>query len=265
MKTLLLLLFPISLFANTISEDNYIKVEYLGYSAGKYSLLVTSKQNASCNPDITITWTEAHIGNVFPDTKGKNQINNNAIAGQSTQFFLTGQYKATATFTITVLSICDWKGSMPSQVTVTVGSTTLPITLDYFKAWKQNHAVAFEWKSEVEDNVSAYTIQHSTDGYEWDDIAIVFASGPQVYKYRAESLPKQASLLFGLVVLMFAGIVIKYRKVFVIVGLLLLSASSCTKQTVKPVQQIENFSGYYRLKIADNNGAIEYSPITKIP
>ncbi|HEY4148508.1 MAG TPA: T9SS type A sorting domain-containing protein [Chitinophagaceae bacterium] len=56
-------------------------------------------------------------------------------------------------------------------------ATSLPITLSSFTARKQNNNVLLQWSTASEQNSKDFTVQHSTDGNNWNAIATLPAAG----------------------------------------------------------------------------------------
>jgi hypothetical protein len=255
------MLLSLSSFAQSTASDAYLTVNYVGYDIflGQYQLQVVSKQAASCNPDITITWQGATISSVSPGMKG--QINNTRVMGDTTLFSLTGAYVSSATFTVTDLSICQWQGSSPKPITVSAAPASLPIVLNYFRYQDG----AFQWQTAQESNSAYFQVQRQADGdTSWNAIATVTAAGNSSTATSYEvGYSGAAKAGFGVFIVLglLLGMLYKGRKALVGLAFLPL-AIACTKVVTKPAAN--NLPGSYRLVEVDKDGTPTYSKIIHI-
>ena len=137
---LLVLIVSEPTFAQSSSgSDGYITVKYLGYSNGKYAIQVVNKQTG-CNPDIKFTWDDdTKITAITPDSK--NNAHFGTVTGASTIFYFTGTLNTHAIFKVTDQTICQWMGSNPEAIVISVAVfTPTPIT---FKG-----PARLEWQNE---------------------------------------------------------------------------------------------------------------------
>ncbi len=75
----------------------------------------------------------------------------------------------------------------PEDYGIIIGDPTLPITLSYFKAQLQNDKIHFDWETLNEINNSFFTIEQSSNGLDWIELAKVNGQGnsskPTSYRY----------------------------------------------------------------------------------
>lgn len=76
----------------------------------------------------------------------------------------------------------------------------LPVKLTGFTAVRQNNKVMLDWGTSSEKNFDHFNVQRSTDGKQYQDIALVFAgeetSGVRNYQYRDAVASNSAPVLF---------------------------------------------------------------------
>lgn len=76
--------------------------------------------------------------------------------------------------------------------------SVLPVKLNNFSAFLNNKDVNLVWTAN-EENVSHYVVQRSTDGINYQDIAIVFANNASVastYKYKDANVSSQTNVVY---------------------------------------------------------------------
>lgn len=79
-------------------------------------------------------------------------------------------------------------GKSYSFANSTCSISTLPVKLIKFTGVAVNKTVVLNWQSEAEDNLSHYELQRSSNGINYETIAIVFAKGQQSNAYNHTDL-----------------------------------------------------------------------------
>jgi len=251
-----------NLFAQSSASDNYLSVSYLGYSNGLYKLQIDSKQ-PDCNVDVIINWDDStNITNVSPKANGS--IHYNKVIGSSTVFSFTGTYNPHAKFYITALTVCDWRGSNPSQITIDISYFIVtPILLDYFKGIKTADGLTFTWKTSMEQNVAEFELQHQVNGEgPWITIQTIKSKGPSTYQTDVKGTLKTATLMGILALALFAGLLIQYKRYLSATTVMFLCIlAACTKTSVKIPNVSYNVAGTYRLVTKDIDSKLSYSQV----
>lgn len=109
-----------------------------------------------------------------------NFTNNGSITGTGS-IDVDGTASGTGTINGTSMSVIDF-GSGPVDI-----SQPLPVELLYFSVKYQNQMVEVKWATDTEINNNYFTIERSSDGIHWKEIAKIHgagnSSGKKYYKY----------------------------------------------------------------------------------
>ncbi len=65
----------------------------------------------------------------------------------------------------------------PANITLQVIASSLPVTIKYINAHKQNTGVEVEWATENENNLKNYEVERSTDGTHFNKAGVIDAKG----------------------------------------------------------------------------------------
>lgn len=68
-------------------------------------------------------------------------------------------------------------------ISLNKSTVPLPVTISNFLLEHQNNQVFISWQAEKEKNVAAYEIEHSTDGFKFNSIALLVASQQPSYSW----------------------------------------------------------------------------------
>lgn len=173
MKHLLLIcaLFPLISMAQTgnggqSAENNFGKLEYVGYSNGEYVLNATNKQ--SCTVNIKFEWLgHDTVISIAPNLPTIIRLPGNAVANTKIRS--------------KPLDRCE-SGSSDMGFLEVYSPISLPITFNYFKGTKVSDTkMKLEFDVSDTDNEGKFTIQVSFDGKHWEDLVIILPNGSGVY------------------------------------------------------------------------------------
>lgn len=255
------------------TQDAYLGAKFLGYSNGKYAIELTNKQSSNCNPDFSIIPQGVTISNVTPDPK--NSVTNNTINGIVDTFYLTGPFVPTAHFLITDLSICQWKGSMPTTLILQV-VLSLPIDFTSFTVQKVDDSdYGLTWVTAQESNSSYFVVEASINGTKWDSIGTVKSKA--VNGLSTESLSysfliyndiavKAGVGFIGIILMLsiFAGLYTRKTKLIPIVlslGIVFIGIG-CSKSS--PVKTSTMNYSEFRIRHVDFDNQVEYTQVVRI-
>ena len=113
---------------------------------------------------------------------------NNAPVAVGTQF--SDVLGNSSTATLTMNSNNEVYLELPAfSYSVWVQSALLPATLTGFTATPQGRDVVLDWLVQVEENLSHYSVERSTDGQAWADVGSVPARHLSEYTYTDRNVP----------------------------------------------------------------------------
>ncbi len=111
----------------------------------------------------------------------------------------TGTTPGVYTYTLTVTDLCGNTNS--NQVTITVESTVLPVTLVSLSGQLQQNKTLLHWTAQNEINFSRYEVERSTDATQFSSIGQVNAQGSIStvnYNFTDNVLPKTSIIYYRL-------------------------------------------------------------------
>jgi hypothetical protein len=157
------------------AENNFGKLEYVGYSNGEYVLNVTNKQ--TCTVNIKLEWlTEDSVISIAPNLP--------------TIIRLPGAAVANTKIKSKPLDRCE-PGSSDMGYLEIWTPISLPITFNYFRGTLISLSkMKLEFSVEDTDNEGKFTIQVSFDGRKWEDLIVILPFGSGVYTVFVEKAKK---------------------------------------------------------------------------
>lgn len=173
MKTMILICALIPFISNAQSgnggqsaENNFGKLEYVGYSNGEYVLNATNKQ--SCTVNIKFEWLgHDTVISIAPNLP--------------TIIRLPGAAVGNTKIKSKPLDRCE-SGSSDMGFLEIWSPVSLPITFNYFRGTLISPTkLKLEFDVSDTDNEGKFTIQVSFDGRKWEDLVIILPNGSGVY------------------------------------------------------------------------------------
>lgn len=173
MKTMILIcaLFPIISMAQSgnggqSAENNFGKLEYVGYSNGEYVLSATNKQ--SCTINTKFEWV------------GHDSVI--SIAGNTTVIIrLPGNAISMTKIRSKPLDRCE-SGSSDLGWLEIWSPASLPIKFNYFQGTRiSDTKMKLQFDVEDPDNEGKLIIQVSFDAKKWEDLVIILPNGSGIY------------------------------------------------------------------------------------
>jgi hypothetical protein len=160
---------------------------YIGKPDGTYQPTPLWDLNVTISPMLGVNATSL-IGYCVAGagyTKGHAQGVRSLVGGPSnTLDFGAGLLNLGNTFSVLFSFVFDENGLGKSySFPYTTCNIVLPVTLIDFRGQQQNRDVLLNWTSVLEDNLGRYELQRSTDGLNYQAIAIVFPKGSQHNEY----------------------------------------------------------------------------------
>lgn len=174
-----LTIFTLAAFAQggvQVAQDQYSKLNYIGYDGGHYVIEVTNKQ--ACGVDFQITWL--------------GQDTSTYIAAMATRTLqLPDPYIGNMAIRSQPLYRCGTSGGIDTYLEVTVPNA-LPVTFVSITAPRiSDTEFMVTWHVADPVNVKEYRIQTSKDGLVWQDAAIVWPGQEAIYKVKINLATKK--------------------------------------------------------------------------
>ncbi len=153
------------------AENNFGKLEYVGYSNGEYVLNITNKQ--SCTVTAKIEWLDKDsVISLPPNTPTIIRLSGNAIANTKIKS--------------KPLDRCE-PGSSDMGFLEIWTPISLPITFNYFSGTLiSSTKMKLEFSVEDTDNEGKFTIQVSFDSKVWNDLVVILPFGSGAYTIYIE-------------------------------------------------------------------------------
>lgn len=157
------------------AENNFGKLEYVGYSGGNYVLNATNKQ--SCTVSTRFEWLS------------KDSVI--SIAGGATvTILLPGAAVGYTKIVSKPLDRCAPGSSDMGNLEI-FSPVALPITFNYFQGTLISPTkMKLEFSVEDTDNEGKFTVQVSFDGKHWEDLIVILPFGSGVYTVYVEKAKK---------------------------------------------------------------------------
>jgi hypothetical protein len=157
------------------AENNFGKLEYIGYSNGEYVLSATNKQ--TCMATHKFEWL------------GKDSVISLA-PNLPTIIHLPGAAVANTKIKSKPLDRCE-SGSSDMGFLEVFSLVSLPITFNYFSGTLiSSTKMKLEFSVEDTDNEGKFTIQVSFDAKKWEDLVVILPYGSGVYTVYVEKAKK---------------------------------------------------------------------------
>jgi hypothetical protein len=157
------------------AENNFGKLEYIGYSNGEYVLNATNKQ--SCTATHKFEWL------------GKDSVIS-LPPNLPTIIRLPGAAVANTKIKSKPLDRCE-PGSSDMGFLEIWTPIGLPITFNYFRGTLVSSTkMKLEFSVEDTDNEGKFTIQVSFDGIKWVDLVVILPFGSGAYTVYVEKAKK---------------------------------------------------------------------------
>lgn len=148
------------------AENNFGKLEYVGYSNGEYVLGLTNKQ--SCTVNIKLEWL------------GHDSVISFA-PNLPTIIRLPGAAVGNTKIKSKPLDRCS-AGSSDMGFLEIWSPVTLPIKFNYFQGTRiSDTKMKLQFDVEDTDNEGKFTVQVSFNGKDWEDVAVILPNGSGVY------------------------------------------------------------------------------------
>lgn len=188
MKTMILIcaLIPFYSMAQTgnggqSAENNFGKLEYVGYSNGEYVLTATNKQ--SCTVNIKLEW-----------------LNHDSVISFApnlpTIIRLPGAAVGNTKIKSKPLDRCE-SGSSDMGYLEIWSPVSLPITFNYFRGTTISPTkMKLEFDVSDTDNDGKFTIQVSFDGKKWEDLVVLLPNGSGVYTLFVEKAKRPDGTIY---------------------------------------------------------------------
>jgi hypothetical protein len=173
-------LFPLFSMAQTgnggqSAENNFGKLEYVGYSNGEYVLSATNKQ--TCTATHKLEWL------------GKDSVIS-LPPNSPTIIHLPGAAVANTKIKSKPLDRCE-PGSSDMGFLEVVSPVSLPITFNYFSGTLiSSTKMKLEFSVEDTDNDGKFTISVSFDFKKWEDLVVILPYGSGAYTVYVEKAKK---------------------------------------------------------------------------
>lgn len=242
---------------NSVNVNNWDFISYSGSLDVKGPINMNNKTNVYVNG--AIIFDQVHFtggdtlfinGSVVISKVVSNNSNNGSrnviMLSETSSLVIKGTTYAAGDIIVT-------PGNSSNEIDVQVcSSKTLPVHISNLIV--KQHSLS--WDAGVIDGVQNFTVQGSQDAQNWVDLGSISPSeGTNHYPLGSS---KTASL--GLIILLLLGIAIPSRKLKVglaCIALMGVGMISCSKSTTTPDSSYK----YYRIKVLNVNGSIEFSSV----
>ena len=150
------------------------------------------------------------------------------------------------------------------------------VEFSYFHASRNNMGIVLNWRTDLESNNAYFVIQHSKDGVNFSDIAMILSHSkngnsnlPLVYSYQVNNDGAQEGMRGILIFMTILGGVMliggfnkihKYR----ILSIACLFLFSCTKSIPIPNNSSPSSKTAFRIKQVDRYSHINYSQVVLV-
>ena len=143
----------------TVAEDDYLRIEILGYTNGQYVLSVKNKQN--CDADFQLSYQDIAVSAISPDRK--NNLYVNQVKKNRTEIFYITGTKHIGKIKAKALTICNWSCD-PVWLSVDITAAILPIKYLSYNTETHDGFVTINWEIEDPTQADKYLIAKVIDG-----------------------------------------------------------------------------------------------------
>jgi hypothetical protein len=168
---------PVTITNNTLADDEFtLQILDDVFANGSNGIPVTGTRiNRTWNIGKTNANSGSGIDFVFNWNGGETT---GTLITPTLHHYSTAWDKQTGTTSssATSLTYTGYMGSF-SPFSILEGSSSLPVNWLSFTAQKQNSTALLNWSTASEQGAESYTVQHSTDGINWNPIGIKAAAG----------------------------------------------------------------------------------------
>lgn len=142
-----------------IAEDDYLRVEFIGYTGGQYLVQVTNKQK--CDADFLIGYETVKPTGISPNRK--NSLTENQVKSKKTEVFYISAPGVIGKIKIKARSICNYSCD-PEWLTIDVTSAAMAVKYSQHELEYRDGAVIISWVVENPDEADKYIIEKLFEG-----------------------------------------------------------------------------------------------------